>query len=326
MTEKFNLSWHTFKTHTNELLSELYFSSQFSDVTLICHDQTQFKAHKFILSTCSSVFRNILSQNDQVPFIYLRGIAKEDVESVLQFMYLGEATLHQERMNNFLDVARDLDVKEIGNSVDVDDEETATSDKMTESFEDTDDISNDFTVNNQNTHVPAVVTDSRKYQCQQCDYKATQICNLNIHIKSKHEGMRYPCQQCDYEATTPGDVNKHVKSKHEGIRLPCQHCHYKAYDSSSLLRHIRSKHEGIRYPCQQCDFKATQQNGLIIHVKSKHEGIRYPCQQCEFKATSLSILSRHVKVRHEGLRYPCQQCDFKATEQSKLNRHVQSIH
>lgn len=93
--ERFNLSWHTFQSHTNELLSELYKSSSFSDVTLVCDDQTQFKAHKFILSACSSVFRNILSGNTSSPFIYLRGIAKEEMESVLRFMYLGEATFQQ---------------------------------------------------------------------------------------------------------------------------------------------------------------------------------------------------------------------------------------
>ena len=64
MSEKCNLSWHTFQTHTNELLSELHTSSSFSDVTLVCADQTQFKAHKFVLSACSSVFRNILGSND----------------------------------------------------------------------------------------------------------------------------------------------------------------------------------------------------------------------------------------------------------------------
>ena len=57
MTEKYTLNWHTFQTHTNELLSELYYTSAFADVTLVCDDQTQFKAHKFVLSSCSSVFK-----------------------------------------------------------------------------------------------------------------------------------------------------------------------------------------------------------------------------------------------------------------------------
>ena len=32
---------------------------------------------------------------------------------ILQFMYLGEATFYQDRINEFLNVARSLDIKEI---------------------------------------------------------------------------------------------------------------------------------------------------------------------------------------------------------------------
>ena len=75
MDEKFNLTWHTFQNHTDELLHNLYKSSQFSDVTLVCDDKSVFNAHRFILSAASPVLRNIMNLNDQsAPIIYLRGI------------------------------------------------------------------------------------------------------------------------------------------------------------------------------------------------------------------------------------------------------------
>ena len=40
-----------------------------------------------------------------------------ELESLLQFIYLGEATLYQERMQEFLDSANSLELKEIGNNV-----------------------------------------------------------------------------------------------------------------------------------------------------------------------------------------------------------------
>ena len=58
MEEKFSLNWHTFHNHNSDLLAELYNSSKFSDVTLLCDDQ-KFKVHKFVLSACSTVFQNI---------------------------------------------------------------------------------------------------------------------------------------------------------------------------------------------------------------------------------------------------------------------------
>ena len=29
----------------------------------------------------------------------------------------------------------------------------------------------------------------------------TQQVHLQMHIQSKHEGIKYPCSQCDYQAT-----------------------------------------------------------------------------------------------------------------------------
>ena len=121
MTEKYTLNWDTFATRSTELLSELYSTSSFSDVTLVCNGQTQFKAHKFVLSACSSVFRNIFSDNISSPYVYLRGINKEEMDSLLQFMYIGQTTLCHDRLNEFLNVAKELDVQEIGQNVDTDD-------------------------------------------------------------------------------------------------------------------------------------------------------------------------------------------------------------
>ena len=50
-------------------------------------------------------------------------------------------------------------------------------------------------------------TKNGKYQCQQCDYEASNSGHLRTHVESKHEGVRYPCDQCDYKATTEQSLN-----------------------------------------------------------------------------------------------------------------------
>ena len=113
MSEKFNLTWHTFASHGKDLIKNLFISEEFTDVTLISDDQHQYKVHKLILCACSTVFRKIVS-NPHNSSIYLRGIYHEELESILQFMYLGEATFYHKNMNKFLNVAKELDIKEIG--------------------------------------------------------------------------------------------------------------------------------------------------------------------------------------------------------------------
>ena len=120
--EQFNLNWHTYSDHLKEMMENLMNTNNSADVTLVCNDKTKFKAHKFVLSACSPVFQSIIddlpSKDDS--FIYLRGVEPQEMKSILQFMYLGQATFYQDRMNEFLEVAKSLEIKEISKDVECD--------------------------------------------------------------------------------------------------------------------------------------------------------------------------------------------------------------
>jgi len=286
----------------------------------------------------AAVFRKILS-NPLNSSIYLRGIHHEELESILQFIYLGEATFYHERMNEFLNVAKDLDIKEIGKNV-VDDDEESEGLNDTQNFEQenlegseetqgnnviTSSTSTSEEVDINDSSYSLIHGDKKPFKCLQCDFQAANKGHFRYHLQSKHEGIKYPCQQCDYLARTSTYLQHHMKSKHEGIKYPCQQCDYQATSSSHLQVHIRSKHEGIKYPCQQCDYQATQACSLKVHIKSKHEGTKYPCQQCDYQATASSSLQLHIKSKHEGIKYPCQLCDYQGSY-SALRMHVKVKH
>ena len=73
MAEKYNLNWHTFPDHLQSMFKDLYEEEKHSDVTLVCDDQTQFKAHMKALGILvisviiklqhREVFSNIFCQN-----------------------------------------------------------------------------------------------------------------------------------------------------------------------------------------------------------------------------------------------------------------------
>ena len=112
---KYNLNWDAYSDHLREKLNEMLKTNELTDVTLVCDDKKQFKAHRIILSACSEVFKSIihpLPLNSSV--IYLKGIQHQEMQSILEFLYLGEATLDEERMTEFLNVAKNLEIKEIG--------------------------------------------------------------------------------------------------------------------------------------------------------------------------------------------------------------------
>jgi len=110
-TEKFCLRWNDFESNLSSAFRELRDDKDFFDVTLAC-DEEQIQAHKVVLSACSPFFRNILLRNPhQHPLLYLKGVKYTDIQSVLNFMYLGEVNVAQEELNSFLAIAEDLKVK-----------------------------------------------------------------------------------------------------------------------------------------------------------------------------------------------------------------------
>ena len=110
-----NLTWPKFSDHVKEVFQDVMTSSDFTDVTIVCDDEEQFRAHKLVLSACSPVFRRIISclpTKDAV--IFMKGVKHKEMKSILEFIYLGQSTFYEDRLDEFLKVARDLDIKEIG--------------------------------------------------------------------------------------------------------------------------------------------------------------------------------------------------------------------
>ena len=61
-----------------------------ADVTLICDGKEQIKAHKNILAACSPVLKDIL-QIENSSVIYPKDMNFSEMESILEYIYLGES-------------------------------------------------------------------------------------------------------------------------------------------------------------------------------------------------------------------------------------------
>ena len=119
--EKCTLTWHSNTDHLREALTDMMTSSEFADVTLVTDDKQHIRAHRNILSAFSPVFKNILQMDfDKAnSIIYLRGIQHSEMESIMQFIYLGEARFYEERMSEFLMVSKNLEIKELSTGIEM---------------------------------------------------------------------------------------------------------------------------------------------------------------------------------------------------------------
>ena len=64
----------------------------------------------------------------------LWGIQHSEIESVLQFMYLGEAKFYEERMNRFLCAVKDLEIKELSKRVESSDQRSEIKEETEKHF------------------------------------------------------------------------------------------------------------------------------------------------------------------------------------------------
>ena len=251
MQEKYNLTWPSYSDHLKNMMKELMMNEDFSDVTLVTEDKKQIKANIHILTACSPVFKDILKKNkNSSPIMYLRGIQYTELESIMQFIYLGEATVHEERMDEFLSVAKSLEIKELCN-----DETELLNDgpndepppcvpvTSTKNLKEETVISDQMKMQAPHERQRRAVSGSGSYECDQCHKIYSGRGALYNHKQSVHQGVKYPCDQCDFQATLPGNLTIHIQSKHEGIKYACDQCDYQATYQISLTRHIQSKHE-----------------------------------------------------------------------------------
>ena len=279
--EKYNLKWHTYSDHIRSMMKELMINEDFSDVTLVTEDKKHIKANINILSTCSPVFKDILRKekySNQI--MYLRGVQYSEMESIMQFIYLGEATFYEERMDEFLAVAKSLEIKELCNA------ETQTQEELNN-------VNNscDPETPTENLEEPAVPDQIIKQVPQKRQRRI-------VSVNGSQEGVKYACDQCDYQATHQISLTRHIRSKHEGIRYACSQCDHQFSLSGNLNAHIQSKHEGVKYACDQCDQQFTQQSSLTTHIQSRHEGIKYACDQCDYQVKQQRNLTRHIQSKH----------------------------
>ena len=111
--DTFCLKWNDFQENIKTSFVELRGDKDLVGVTLACEDG-QLEAHKVILSSGSPFFRKLLRKmnNKQMhPFLFMRGLKTRQLTTMVDFIYLGEVSIHQDDLDGFLLLAQELELK-----------------------------------------------------------------------------------------------------------------------------------------------------------------------------------------------------------------------
>ena len=355
--QKLNLTWPKYQNQLKNIMQEMI-DDEYKDVTLVSDDKQSIKAHRNILSASSPVFKHMLELVTQSshPVIYLRGIQFLEIESIIKYIYLGKAELLQERMNEFLSAATNLEIRELSTSFVVSRSNNRLD--MGQNVNARNDVTQpSVTESKDKQHEPIDLLNllegeekDPKLECLECNEVFSDKQIFYKHIKIAHEAIKLSlkppeikdkvhktielqlekkisklqCPECDESYSEEQNLYKHIKNAH--YKFSCNKCENKFLSQTGLTNHIQSKHKGVKYACNQCDHQATQPSNLSMHIQSVHEGVKYACNQCDYQATQPSNLKVHMERRHGTNKYACNMCHFETKAQYDLKLHIKHKH
>ena len=235
--QKYKLTF-SHSDHWKDILKEMMTTEEFADVTLVTDDMKQLRAHRNILSACSPVFKSILQIDNNSPnsVIYMRGVQSSEIESIMQFIYLGEARFYEERMNEFMLVSKSLEIKELAIGIELN-EDSQTPEQNLEK-------ENNVAAEEEILHSPlidedAAATVTSEYH-KMSEEEGTNVENQRTTtVVSNTNGTKL--QECERDFTTFNGLKFHTKSTHEGVKYACNHCDYQG-SREALYHHIKKKH------------------------------------------------------------------------------------
>ena len=234
MSEKLCLQWNDFQENIKSAFGNLREDNDFTDVTLACEDGHQVEAHKVILAASSPFFQKLLGRNKHPhPLIYMRGMKSDDLLAIVDFLYRGEANVFQEKLDSFLVIAEELQLKGLMG-------------KMEENFK-------DFEYNEKSLLQTFSIDTSAKVPKP----------SLKIPVNKIHN----PGDLEELGKQVKSFMEKSQNKLADGSRFKdrCKICGKEGF-AKSIKDHIEANHiEGIIIPCNLCDKNFRSRNGLRLH-------------------------------------------------------------
>ncbi|CAO1393730.1 unnamed protein product [Diamesa hyperborea] len=110
--QQYCLRWKYHHSNLQTMFSQLLDRGCFCDVTLACDGQT-LKAHRVVLSACSTYFDSILTNcnSEKDPIIILKDVKFMDIKYLVEFMYKGEINVEHNNLASLLKTAEELRIK-----------------------------------------------------------------------------------------------------------------------------------------------------------------------------------------------------------------------
>ena len=256
--EKLCLQWNDFRDNVISAFGYLRDDKEFTDVTLACEDGQQVEAHKVVLVSSSPFFLNLLKRNKHPhPLVYMRGLKYENLLSMVDFLYHGEANVYQENLDTFLAMADEFQLKGLKKR---EDEEVETIPKK---------IANRPISQGSANNTIATSKHKTTLQGSKNEFATSSITETAIALSNFSTDL----VELDQKVKSMMTTSENKIDKQNGRAKICEVCG-KEGQMNNIMYHIEANHlTDISIPCNACDKILHTRTALLQHNKTYHSQI-----------------------------------------------------
>ena len=297
-----NIAPDDFRKSTVSCFKELLGAETLADVTLVCGDGQQIKAHKCILSFGSSLFKNIFETNKVThPVIFMRGTKLVELKYILNFIYLGEVQIDQNSLAEFTAIAKDLGVKGFSKSSNMDRQNLRFQYTNIENTDEHEHIINEKVITNYGRFPVTNRCEENRMQQHEQKIEIAEVPMNNVNLESDN-------------------IEKAVQRP--SLNLTITDCYVM---SGRNVRDLKQDKNG-KFTCTDCDFVNKCRITVVKHCLNKHVDLKLQCDGCKLQFRGLLPLRYHKRSVHEGVYFCCDICPYRASTNNNLRKHMEKYH
>ena len=287
-TEKFTLKWNDFQNNVSQSFEILRAEREFFDVTLVTEDECQVQAHKLVLAACSPFFKKVLRNNQHLhlhPLLYLSGVHSSVLKSVLDFIYMGEVSVEQQNLEQFLAISQKLKLK--GLLLSEDDVQNvivtpaaASEDQLSPSFSEKSSWSpatmppqhasppaSQSRIDKPNIKVNPILKQSPRMSKQLVD--ENDIVGNEI-VALMPDSVKPLKEEMNDQALLNKKIDALITREGNSKKYSCMICYKMLSDKTAATSHVETHFKEIVYTCDICSKTAKTRNGLRQHKNTYH--------------------------------------------------------
>lgn len=294
MTDQYCLKWNNYQSSVTRAFKSLRDEDDFVDVTLSA-DGKNLRAHKIVLSACSPYFRDVLKDIGQWhhAVLVLKDVSWNDLQYILEFVYVGQVNVTQENLQSFLKTAELLKIRgltdDMGSSRD---DNTNFPTRIGDGTQNLDQDSRNIAsmqstpfLSMSPSMTPPVPTMS-PHSNESSSKKRKKSKDSN----SKDDAQNVPDNEFSDMKQEPVDDQVHIGEKDDldpvdpsqFVKMDMAELEVDDASKGLVVRHDLISMFGERGRCHFCSLLCSDRDALTVHLKTAHQPAKHAlCENCE---------------------------------------------